>query len=61
MNLIELRKELKRFEKLNLEYPSKRIVAEVNPDKICSANVDGGKKGKKWLVKLSNTPLEFID
>lgn len=40
---------------------AKRIVAEVNPDKICSANVDGGKKGKKWLVKLSNNPLEFID
>lgn len=40
---------------------AQRIVEEVNGEKICTADVDGGTDGKEWLIKVSNNPLEFID
>ncbi len=38
-----------------------RISEEVNRKKICTAHVNGGADGKKWLIKVSNNPHEFID
>ena len=40
---------------------AKRISEEVNRKKICTAYVNGGNDGKKWLIRVSNNPLEFID
>jgi hypothetical protein len=39
---------------------AQRICEEIN-QKICTADVDGGKDGKEWLIKISSNPLEFID
>lgn len=40
---------------------ARRISEEVNRKKICTAHVNGGTDGKKWLIRVSNYPLEFID
>lgn len=40
---------------------AKRISEEVNRKKIYTAHVNGGTDGKKWLIRVSNNPLEFID
>lgn len=39
---------------------AKRISEEVNPKKICTADVNGGSDGKKWLIRVSHNPHEFI-
>lgn len=53
--------ELKRAT-INTGYNiAKRICEEVYQDQICTADVNGGTEGKKWVIKLSNNPLEFID
>ena len=60
--------ELKKISEIILEEKSKpskncgyiiaeRICEEVNPDKICSVDVEGSKDGTKWVIKLSNIPF----
>lgn len=61
-NIVKItQEELKRGMK-NIGYNiAVRIVEEsLNPE-FCAAYVDGGNDGTKWLIKLSNNPLEFID
>jgi len=36
---------------------AERIGIEVNPQKICSVEVDGGENGITWIVKVSNCPF----
>lgn len=36
---------------------AERIGKEVNPDVICSVEVEGSEDGTKWVIKLSNIPF----
>lgn len=53
--------ELKEVTKQTGNIIAQRICEEVNSKKICTATVNGGTNGMKWLIKLSSNPLEFID